>query len=171
MTHISLRVSTPQDLPTLRAWDKQPHVKNAIGDDDTWEWTAADLAAQPWRDCLIAEADGVAFGFLQIMDPALEESHYWGAVEADQRAIDLWIGPPDYLGKGYGTTVMRLGLERCFADSAVTGVLIDPLASNTSAHRFYRRFGFQFIEERIFVRESCHVFRLSREDWLLATTN
>jgi aminoglycoside 6'-N-acetyltransferase len=29
---------------------------------------------------------------IQIIDPAQEETHYWGDVEAELRAIDIWIG-------------------------------------------------------------------------------
>ena len=33
--------------------------------------------------------------------------------------------------------MMRLALEHCFADARVTAIIIDPLASNVRAHRFY----------------------------------
>jgi RimJ/RimL family protein N-acetyltransferase len=54
------------------------------------------------------------------------------------RAIDIWIGEESDLGRGYGTEMMRLALDRCFADQAVKAVLLDPLTRNTRAHRFYR---------------------------------
>lgn len=52
--------------------------------------------------------------------------------------IDIWIGPADYLNKGYDTQTMRLARTRCFADRSVTAVLIDPIESNKAAIRFYR---------------------------------
>lgn len=58
-----------------------------------------------------------------------------------------------------------LALARCFADASVTGVLIDPLASNTRAHRFYERLGFQFVEHRRFGEDDCFVYCLNRADW------
>ncbi len=61
--------------------------------------------------------------------------------------------------------MMRLALERCFADAAVTAVLVDPLAANERAHRFYERFGFKRIERRIFGEDDCFVYRLARADW------
>jgi RimJ/RimL family protein N-acetyltransferase len=75
---------------------------------------------------------GRPIGFVQIIDPAREESHYWGDCEPNLRAIDIWIGEADCLNKGYGTQMMRLAIERCFADPSVTAILIDPLASNTA---------------------------------------
>lgn len=50
------------------------------------------------------------------------------------------------MGKGYGTQMMQLLLARCFGDSQVIAVLVDPLAGNIRVHRFYERFGFQFVE-------------------------
>ncbi|WP_308737902.1 GNAT family N-acetyltransferase [Nostoc sp. 'Peltigera membranacea cyanobiont' N6] len=90
---------------------------------------------------MIAQINGRPIGFVQIIDPAREESRYWGDVAPDLRAIDIWIGEETDLGKGYGTKMMQLALNRCFADPRVTTVLIDPLASNTRAHRFYERLG------------------------------
>ena len=110
---VRLRPAAPADAPLLRRWDRAAHLL-ASGLDDDWEWETA-LHEQPdWREQLIAE---------------------------NLRAIDIWIGEADCLGKGYGTRVMQLALERCFADERVAAVLIDPLAGNAAAHRFDRRFG------------------------------
>ena len=103
--------------------------------------------------------------FVQIIDPAEEETHYWGDVPAGLRAIDIWIGEKGDLGKGHGTKIMQLALSRCFDISSVIAVLVDPLASNTSAHRFYKRLGFQFVEQRRFANDSCYVYRLNQADW------
>ena len=62
--------------------------------------------------------------------------------------------------------MMRLALEECFADPRVTGIVIDPLASNERAHRFYRRMGFRAIGRRSFGRDDCLVHELTRGEWL-----
>ena len=161
---ITLRPATSDDLAVLRHWDEQPHVIASDPDDD-WQWEIELSRSPTWREQLIAELDGRPIGCIQIIDPALEESHYWGDVPANLRAIDIWIGAASDLGKGYGTQIMRLALTRCFANSAVVAVLIDPLVSNTRAHRFYERLGFQQIERRQFGDSDCFVYRLNREGW------
>lgn len=80
-------------------------------------------------------------------------------------AHSIWIGEADDLGKGHGTQIMRLALARCFADPTVTAVLIDPLASNPRAHRFYERLGFEFLEYRRFGTDECRVYRLARSQY------
>lgn len=102
---------------------------------------------------------------MQIIDPAQEDSHYWGDVPHNLRALDIWLGEADVLRKGYGTQIMQFALARCFADTNVSTVLIDPLASNTRAHRFYERIGFRFVELRQFGDDECFVYQIHREEF------
>jgi len=158
---IQLREALPVDLELLTFWDSQPHVVASDPNDD-WHWGEELSRKPPWREMLIAELDGKPIGFVQIIDPATEESHYWDDVEPNLRAIDIWIGDVAYLGKGYGTHIMIQVIARCFDDPAVTAILVDPLASNVRAHRFYERLGFRFTEARTFGADRCHVYRLDR---------
>lgn len=161
---LTLRTATIADLELLRRWDEQPHVVAADPNDD-WQWETELRRTPEWREQLIAELDGRPIAFVQILDAAREETHYWGDVRENARAIDIWIGEADDLGKGYGTQIMRMALARCFADPTVTAVLIDPLASNTRAHRFYERLGFEFLEDRRFGTDECRVYRMARSQY------
>ncbi|HCH0432527.1 TPA: acetyltransferase [Pseudomonas aeruginosa] len=168
MSSITLRTANIDDLEILKHWDTQPHVIESGVED--WDWENQIGILHDWRESLIAELDGRPIGFMEIIDPFLDEEHYWGKdVERNLRAVDIWIGEKDDLGKGYGTTMMKLALEKCFAPPEVTAVIIDPLASNKDAHRFYERLGFKFVEERSFDEDDCFVYRLEREDWINKT--
>lgn len=112
---------------------------------------------------LVAELNGKPIGFIQIIDPEQEESHYWGNVASNLRAIDIWIGEADELNKGYGTQMMQQALARCFAAPEVTGVLIDPLQNNVRARRFYERLGFRFLRNENFDGDECAVYELNRK--------
>jgi len=59
-----------------------------------------------------------------------------------RRAHSRGIGAAENLGKGYVEMMMRRAFQVCFAEPAVTAIVIDPLTSNTRAHKFYRRLGF-----------------------------
>ena len=162
---ITLRPATLADLPLLQQWDQEPHVVESDPNDD-WDWQVALQQSPKWREQLIAELDKRPVGFVQIIDPALEDTHYWGEVANNLRAIDIWIGEKADLGKGYGTQMMRLALNCCFQDASVKAVLIDPLVSNIKAIRFYERLGFRFVERRMFGEDNCLVYCLNREEWL-----
>jgi aminoglycoside 6'-N-acetyltransferase len=160
-----LRRASRADLALLKSWDTKPHVVAATGADGAFEWED-ELGRDPaWRELLIAEEGGRSIGVMQIIDPAEEETHYWGAIESGRRAIDIWIGEEDDLGRGYGTRMMRLALARCFAKAAVGAVLVDPLAANFRACRFYERLGFRPVDRRTFGTDDCIVYRLDRHAW------
>ncbi len=163
---IRLRPVALTDAEMLTYWDSKPHVIAATGSDDAADWVV-ELATEPaWRDYFIAEDDGRPVGIVQIIDPLLEESHYWGSIEPDLRAIDIWIGEEADLGHGFGTSMMTQALDFCFASPAVSGVVIDPLEVNVRARRFYERMGFRFVGPRVFGEDECIVYRIDREDWL-----
>jgi aminoglycoside 6'-N-acetyltransferase len=73
---MNLRPATAADLALLRHWDEQPHVIAASPNDD-WGWEVELNRSPDWREQLIAELDGRPVGFVQIIDPAREESPNW----------------------------------------------------------------------------------------------
>ncbi len=161
---IQLRQANISDLEIIQYWDTQQHVIDSDPDDD-WNWEYELTRTPSWREQLIAELDGRAIGFVQIINPAQEESHYWGDIGEGFRAIDIWIGLESDLGKGYGTEIMQQSLARCFSEPEVTAVLIDPLASNVRAIKFYERLGFEYVEDRKFGDSDCKVYCISRDTW------
>ena len=162
---IQLRPATRTDLTLLRSWDEQEHVRAADPNGD-WRWEQELGRELDWREQLIAELDGEPIGFIEIIDPALEEQRYWGEVPDNLRALDIWIGVADKLGQGHGSAMMRLALARCFAPPAVQAVLVDPLQNNIRAHNFYERLGFVFQHHRRFGLDDCSVYQLTRERYL-----
>jgi aminoglycoside 6'-N-acetyltransferase len=159
-----LRPAIASDLALLQRWDEQPHVI-AANTGEKWVWEVELNQSPDWREQLIAEIDGSPVGFVQIIDPAREESHYWGEIAQGLRAIDIWVGEKSNLGMGYGSAMMNLALARCFAVPEVCAVLVDPLVSNKRAHRFYGRCGFQFVERRWFGADECCVYRIGRGEF------
>jgi aminoglycoside 6'-N-acetyltransferase len=163
-SRLTFRPATLADVALLRHWDTQPHVRAGVPA-GCWDWEEELGAATAGQEPLIAELDGRPVGFVQIMNPAQDESRYWGDAPPGMRAIDIWVGEAADTGRGLGTRMMRLALDRCFADPSVHAVLLDPLAGNRRAHRFYERLGFRFVEHRRFGDDDCFVYRLERSAW------
>jgi len=171
-SNIVLRLATKADVSLLERWDKQPHVISATTDDPAAEkafedanWSDELASQNEHSEFRIAELNGRPIGAMQLIDPHLEVTHYWGMIRPNLRALDIWIGEPDCLSRGYGETMMRLAFQLCFADLAVTAIVIDPLTSNTRAHKFYRRLGFKPIGRQRFGDDDCLVHELTRKDW------
>ncbi|MEM7458881.1 MAG: GNAT family N-acetyltransferase [Pseudomonadota bacterium] len=176
---VILRPATPADVPHLERWDHEPHVIVATSDDpdadvafEDAEWHEEICSDDPASAYFIAEVDGRPIGAMQVIDPALERTHYWGQnCPPNLRAMDIWIGEKDCLGKGYGAQMMAIAINRAFAEPDVDAIVIDPLNSNTDAHRFYQRLGFRPLERRFFEDDDCLVHRLDRADWRLGDTD
>lgn len=84
MMDIQLRKASIADLKILQYWDTQPHVIASDPDDD-WNWEIELQRESSWRIQLMAEWKGKAIGFVQIIDPQLEETHYWGDIGPGKR--------------------------------------------------------------------------------------
>ena len=172
MARVALRRATLADVAWLQTWSRDPDVIACTTDDphatvafEGTDWTAELSAQSEVSEYFIAEVDGRPIGAMQICDPHLEPTHYWGEIEPNLRALDIWLGPADALGRGVGTTMMTQAIDTCFAASEVTAIVIDPLASNADAHRFYQRLGFRPVERRLFGPDDCLVHRLERVEW------
>lgn len=166
MPDVTMRFATADDIPLLEAWDEQPHVIASTDEEDKDPWADELARDRAWAWTFIGEEDGRPFGVVQVIDPHLEDTHYWGDVEPDLRALDIWIGPPEDLDRGLGTELMTLALDFCFAAPAVTAVIIDPLERNTAARRFYERIGFREEGPRRFGNADCVVYRIERAEWV-----
>jgi aminoglycoside 6'-N-acetyltransferase len=172
MARVTLRRATTADAYWLDLWDRDVDVIACSTDDpnaqiafDDVEWREELAAQNELSQWFIGELDGRPIGAMQIIDPALEPTHYWGEIARNLRAVDIWIGAAADRGRGHGSEMMRLALELCFADPRVTAVLIDPLASNTRAHRVYERLGFAPAGRRNFGDDDCLVHELTRQKW------
>jgi len=177
--NIVLRPVTMDDVPLLDRWDLEPHVISASSDDPDAQKAFGDiywpneLAMQDeFYQYFIAElilpgGGGRPLGAMQIIDPHNEKTHYWREVEPNLRALDIWIGDAADHGHGYGETMMRLAMQRCFAEPAVMAIIIDPLKSNTRAHKFYQRLGFKPVGVRRLGDDDaeCLIHELTRADW------
>ena len=120
---LRLRDAMLDDVADLTRWDQDPVVRAASGEDPSTDWAEEISGADEWTEILIAEVDGRPIGTVQLIDPALEHTHYWGEVEANLRALDIWIGEAADRSRGHGTEMMVHALDRCFAEPAVTAVL------------------------------------------------
>ena len=168
---ITLRPARPDDAVFLERWDRDPDVIASHGveaqPDEIWrdeDWRAEIAIAQDWQRVLIGEEDGRPVGAVIDIDPAREETHYWGDCGPGLRAFDIWIGEAKDRGRGLGSAMMRAALDLAFSDPAVKAVIIDPLTSNTRAIRFYDRCGFYAVEKRWFATDHCLVMRCNRPD-------
>jgi aminoglycoside 6'-N-acetyltransferase len=129
-------------LPRLFGWLCQRHVRR-------W-WGEPEKELKLIRDgCLTGEVEGFVFsvdgepaGYIQSWLPTQYESEPWAKdLTPDTPGVDIFVGPPDMIGKGVAPAVIRAFAARLFAGTAPR-IIIDPDAENKRALRAYAKAGF-----------------------------
>jgi aminoglycoside 6'-N-acetyltransferase len=133
------RPVTEADLPLLARWRAMPHVAQWWGP-PAFE-AAEDALADPRIALWIVEFEGRPIAYAQDYAPHDWDPHPFSHLPPGSRGIDQYIGEPDMVGCGHGSTFVRLHCERLFAAGA-PAVGTDPNPANLRAIRAYRKAGF-----------------------------
>jgi len=155
MEKISFKPFTENNLPYWYKWAKEDHVKN------TWF-----LEGYEPVDIIMEKIEGNGYDFPFLIQAGETPIGY--IVYCDLEAfrtknpntkapctsepdgtfcIDLYIGEKDYLGKGYGTQIVKDFCRRLFQNPKVKRIVIDPSSDNKRAIRCYEKAGFRFLRE------------------------
>ena len=142
------RDATADDLPLLGKWLAEPHLA---------EWWGSDVEASLAEireaidsidtEPLIVELNGKPIAYLQSYDPHLEEAHPYQDQPFGTLGMDISIGPPDLVGKGHGSAIVRQFTDMLFEEGAPR-VIIDPHPDNARAIRAYEKAGFRAFDTR-----------------------
>ena len=131
---------TAADLPLIKRWLAEPHVRRWWGDpDEQYALVSGDLD-EPAMDQYIVSAGGAPFGYLQCYDLTAWNSGF-GAQPRGTRGIDLFIGEGDMIGCGHGSAFIRSFVEDRFRNGTPR-MVTDPDPANARAIRAYENAGF-----------------------------
>ncbi len=138
----AFRPAAPHDLPLLRLWLRTPEVVR-------WWGNAAEQAAllredmdEPRMVMRIVSFEGRPFAYSQDYAVHVWPQPHFAHLPPGSRAINSFIGEPDMIGRGHGSTYLRLLAERLRAEGAPV-VAIDPDVDNLRARRAYEKAGFR----------------------------
>lgn len=133
---------TRADYHLIRQWLNEPHIAGWWGDPDTEiALMEQDMDTGP-TDMRIVHFEGHPFAYVQDY-PA----HHWPAPQYKDypkgtRAIDTFLGDPNYLRQGHAAGYMRQRAGELIAAGAPV-VVVDPSPDNSNAIRAYRKAGFE----------------------------
>jgi len=131
MMMISFRPVEPADFPLLLAWLARPHVRAWWDDgDDTLEKVVAHYGGAGAARFLALQG-GAAIGYIQ----------YYRA-DAGEVGVDMFIGEPDLVGRGVGTSMLCAFLGLVAQREHPRTVIVDPDPRNGRAIRCYTKAGF-----------------------------
>jgi len=145
---ISFRPVEDGDVPMLHRWRHEPHVMRWWYEDDGSEPTLEVVAKnygpnphEPERRFIIL-LDEQPIGYIQTYLLA-DYPEYGSIIQEEGMGLDLFIGEPDMINRGIGTTVIERFLDEVvFADPAIVSCVVDPETTNAAAIRAYEKAGF-----------------------------
>jgi aminoglycoside 6'-N-acetyltransferase len=140
MARYAFRAMTADDLPTIKRWLAEPHVRQWWGDPaEQYALVSGDFD-EPAMDQYIVSLDGRDFGYLQCYDLTAWNCGF-GEHPKGTRGIDLFIGDVGMIEHGHGSALIR-----AFADEqlsrAAPRMVTDPDPKNLRALRAYENAGF-----------------------------
>jgi aminoglycoside 6'-N-acetyltransferase len=129
------------DLAMIQRWLETPEVVRWWGDPDEQYALVSDDLDHPDMDQFIVALDERPFGYIQCY-PLSTWNQSFGIQPAATRGIDQFIGEPDMIGRGHGSSFIRQFVDELLA-SGVPRVVTDPDPGNGRAVRAYAKAGFQ----------------------------
>jgi aminoglycoside 6'-N-acetyltransferase len=141
------RPVTEKDLPMIAKWLREPHVAEWWDDPDKEIAEIREHMDSVSVEPLIVELDGSPIAYLQSYDPHMEDDHPYADQPFGTLGIDLTIGPPELVGIGHGSAILRRFVEELFEEGAPR-VIVDPHPDNGRAIRAYEKAGFRPIGRR-----------------------
>ncbi len=143
-----------EDLQLMHKWLNEPHVHDWYDKDkqNTLEEIANRYAPkikeEKPTDCYIVLYEDKPVGYIQTykVNDWPEFGDYVG-VDDNTASIDLFIGDSSYMGKGFGSLMLKRFLNKIvFANEKITTCIIGPEPKNTRAIKAYEKVGFKYVK-------------------------
>jgi RimJ/RimL family protein N-acetyltransferase len=128
------------DLQNVAPWFEQPHVRR------WWDSGTGEIAShllEPHVAAYLIRDRGQPVGYLQLYHANPDD--FWQAhtLPVETFGLDLFLGPPDALGRGLGVRAIRLALDHLRRQPGVARIQIDPSPDNERAIGTFARCGFR----------------------------
>lgn len=140
---------TPNDLPLLYSWFKQPQVEQWWPVPTQEEFFEKFLLRIRSKDTFpfLVLADGIPFAYIQYyyIDRTQPKAGKW-LPELPETTVgtDQFIGDPAFLAKGYGAAFIKAFIDYLATiEPHITTVIVDPDPTNIIAIRCYEKNGFK----------------------------
>lgn len=140
------------DIDLLHNWLNNKHVHQWYDKDKTntieevKKRYLPKILGEKSTDCFLACIDNKPFGYVQAyrVTDWPEFGDYIG-YDHQSASVDLFIGDEEYLGKGYGQSMLHQFLKNVvFTDETINTCVIGPEPDNQRAIAVYQKVGFRF---------------------------
>lgn len=151
---ISFRKLDFEDLILLHRWLNEPFIKEWYGknesitiDDINNKYTPRIKEEEPAK-CFIVNYESHPVAFIQTykINDYPENVKYFG-VNSTVAGLDLFIGNQDFIGKGFGSLMIKKFIQEVvFIQDDVSSCIVDPEPNNIRAIKAYEKVGFRYLK-------------------------
>ena len=136
------RQCVKEDLAMLDIWLRAPEVVRWWGNPEEQARLLEEDLDEPGMTMRIVSFHGRPFAYAQHYAVHRWPQPHFESLPKGSRAIDAFIGEPDMVGKGHGSSFLRLLAEQLIDEGAPL-VAIDPHIHNFRARGAYEKAGFR----------------------------
>ena len=142
-----------KDLPLFFKWVQRPHIAK------WWKSDTYEKFVEHYHPTKLAEnhvfpffiyADEKPIGYIQYYLADKADDGWWvkcAGQPVGTVGMDIIIGELDYIGKGYGTIIVKKFVKKLFTETKTVKIIIDPDPKNVAAIRCYEKAGFKKVKE------------------------
>jgi RimJ/RimL family protein N-acetyltransferase len=132
------------DFNFIESWLQEPHVQKTWGN-EKWEESYEKYLFRISSDSVkqfIIQIDTEPVGYIQYYWASKVGDGWWEGFDENTVGFDLYIGNPNYLGKGYGKIIVNAFLRLLFQDSKICRIIADPSPQNEKIINLLKNVGF-----------------------------
>ena len=156
-----------EDLNILRVWLEQDYIQKFWGDPQDWINEISENISADWVKYFIVEYD-TPIGFLQYYETDIAPQGDWADEPIGTVGIDYLIGDKEYLGKGYGSKIVRLLVDLIKSKSEYDYIVADPIIENLSSIKVLENNGFRQKSNGLFCLDLTNtgikIYRATKQD-------
>jgi RimJ/RimL family protein N-acetyltransferase len=164
---MKIREFTLEDLHFMKVWLEQEYIQKFWGEPQDWLNEITENISADWVKYFIVECD-IPIGFLQYYETDLAPPGDWTNEPIGTVGIDYLIGEKDYLGKGYGSKVVRLLVDHIKSKNEYDYIVADPIVENVSSIKVLEHNGFKQNANGLFCFDltdtGIKIFRATKDD-------
>lgn len=135
------------DLPLLRRWLAEPHVREWWGEPDSELNLIEENFGLDWIDSFLVTYAGRPFAYIQCYCIFSEDYQPFPDQPAGTRGIDQFIGEADLINAGHGSRFISAFVADMLA-RGVPRIVTDPDPDNARAIAAYTKAGFRPLNQR-----------------------
>ena len=149
MNSIILRKLEDDDISIFKKWLYSEHVARWYTEPMDWLYEISKRDTEyHWIKHFVVETEGLPIGFCQYYDYALSGETWHGNMDVkDTYSIDYLIGEKDYLGRGFGKSIVLYLLDEIRNKTSAKKIIVQPEVENKASRNTLLSAGFFYDAE------------------------